>query len=108
MIWHGKLMKLIEWHRGHYGILPGDRSTHIAGLGFDASVWEVWPYLGGGARLIFREKEELRSDPGQLQQWLLRTEISIGFVPTPMAEQLLHREWPRGGHLRALLKGGDR
>ena len=32
-----------------FDVTAADRASHIAGLGFDASIWEVWPYLSAGA-----------------------------------------------------------
>ena len=48
-ITHANLMNLIAWHTEAYGVTAADRASHIAGLGFDAAVWEVWPYLANGA-----------------------------------------------------------
>jgi len=45
------LLNLIEWHRSEFSVSSKDRATHLAGVGFDAAVWEVWPYLTAGASL---------------------------------------------------------
>ena len=48
-ITHASLFNLICWHQQAYGVRPADRATQIAGPAFDASVWEIWPYLTAGA-----------------------------------------------------------
>jgi non-ribosomal peptide synthase protein (TIGR01720 family) len=45
--------------------------------------------------------------PGALQKWMADEDITIGFVPTPMAELLLELEWPADTALRIMLTGGD-
>ena len=49
MISHKSLCNLLYWHRQSFGLHATDRTTHLAGLGFDASVWELWPSLTAGA-----------------------------------------------------------
>src|SRR6266853_2023690 len=80
--------------------------TCLAGLGFDASVWELWPYITAGASLHLPE-DSVRTDPESLQRWLLREEITISFAPTPLAERLITLSWPPRTSLRILLTGGD-
>src|SRR4029079_504376 len=48
---HGGLANLVAWHRREYGVGSEDRATLLAGVGFDASVWELWPYLTDGRSL---------------------------------------------------------
>ena len=104
---HSGLLNLVEWHVDRYRVSPSDRATQVAGLGFDASVWELWPYLAGGASVHVPEGE-LRTDPKALREWLVREGITLCFLPTPLAEMMLGERWPEGGRLRALLTGGDR
>jgi amino acid adenylation domain-containing protein len=104
---HGSLLNLIFWHLETYGILPSDRATQVAGLGFDASVWEVWPYLAAGAS-IYLPDEETRISTLKLRDWIVAQGITVSFLPTPLAESLLSAEWPESTALRFLLTGGDR
>ncbi|HEX8190018.1 MAG TPA: amino acid adenylation domain-containing protein, partial [Pyrinomonadaceae bacterium] len=104
---HRGLLNLVAWHRRAYRVTPEDRATQLAGLAFDASVWEVWPYLAAGASLHLPD-EETRGTPALLQRWLEEQEITITFLPTPLAERLLPLEWPPRMALRALLTGGDK
>ncbi|MFW6012333.1 MAG: non-ribosomal peptide synthetase, partial [bacterium] len=103
---HRGLASLVDWHCRRHAVVPGDRATLVAGLGFDASVWEVWPYLAAGASL-HQVPEEVISDPRALGRWLVRERITLSFLPTPLAEALVG-EPPPELTLRALLTGGDR
>jgi acyl-coenzyme A synthetase/AMP-(fatty) acid ligase len=75
-------------------------------LGFDAAVWELWPYLVAGAS-VHLAHEEVRQNPQKLRNWLLEEKITIAFLPTPLAESLLLLEWPKQPALRILLAGAD-
>jgi amino acid adenylation domain-containing protein len=85
---HRSLLNLVEWHQREYSVGPADRATLVASPGFDASVWEIWPYLTAGASLHV-PPEEVRSEPGALAEWLVRERITISFLPTPLAEAVL-------------------
>ncbi len=107
VIAHGALANLVSWHRRTYAVTPADRASQVAGPGFDAAVWEIWPYLAAGASLHVPE-EEVRASPRRLVAWLAEQAISIAFLPTPLAEAALAEDWPSDIPLRALLTGGDR
>jgi acyl-CoA synthetase (AMP-forming)/AMP-acid ligase II len=49
----------------------------------------------------------VRTDPALLRDWLVQQGITITFVPTPMAEQLMQLEWPHTNSPRILLTGAD-
>jgi amino acid adenylation domain-containing protein len=105
-ITHESLANLISWHQNAFQVTAADRATCIARVGFDASVWEIWPYLANGASLHIPCDDKL-NDPEALQAWLLEHEITITFVPTPMAERLMTLRWPENTRLRMMLTGGD-
>jgi amino acid adenylation domain-containing protein len=105
-ITHGNLSYLVNWHHAAFGVTAADTASHIAGLGFDASIWEVWSCLSAGATLTLADNQT-RSSAMRLQQWLCDEQVSIGFVPTPLAELLIAMEWPSATRLRFLLTGGD-
>jgi amino acid adenylation domain-containing protein len=104
---HRGLARLVAWHGAAYGLTAADRGTLVASPAFDASVWELWPYLAAGAA-IHVPAPELRLDPAALYRWLADSGITVGFLPTPMAEAMLDGQPPAGLALRALLVGGDR
>lgn len=104
---HAGLLNLVAWHRRVFGITSTDRATLIANPAFDASVWEIWPYLASGATL-FVPDEETRTTPRQLVDWLTAHQITVTFLPTPLAEAVLVESWPSTASLRFLLTGGDK
>ncbi len=104
---HKSLLNLVHWHQTAFEVTSHDRATQIATTAFDASVWEIWPYLSAGACLFLAPMEVLTS-PDALQMWLISNKINISFVPTPLAEPLLKMPWPATVALRALLTGGDK
>ncbi|HET7624547.1 MAG TPA: non-ribosomal peptide synthetase [Verrucomicrobiae bacterium] len=103
---HGNLSNLISWHQNAFQVTPRDRASQLARVGFDADVWEIWPYLASGASLHVPDEEIIR-EPESLQSWLIKNEISITFAPTPMAERLIALRWPANTSLRIMLTGGD-
>ncbi len=103
---HESLLNLVFWHQRAFDVSPSDRTTQIAAIGFDAAVWEIWPYLASGAT-VHLPHDEVRSDPEALRDWLLSRRITIMFAPTPMAEHLIALRWPAAASLRPMLTGGD-
>ncbi len=103
----GALANLVAWHHAAYGMSRADRATLLAGTGFDAAMWEIWPCLAAGATLVVAD-EETRIAPAALAAWLAARRITLAFLPTPLAEAALAKPWPAGTALRALLTGGDR
>ena len=103
---HGNLLNLVRWHHDAFKVTAGDRAPLMASPGFDASVWETWPYLAAGASLHLPD-DVLRMDAEGLRDWLIAQDITVAFVATPMAERMLALPWPSGIRLRALLTGAD-
>ena len=102
------LLNLLSWHLASYPMVPGDRISQLAGLAFDATVWELWPALAAGAVLHLAGREETRWEPRELRDWLVERQVRVSFLPTPLAEAVLLLEWPRHTALEVLLTGGDR
>jgi amino acid adenylation domain-containing protein len=105
-ITHANLCNLIDWHQSAFAVTAADRASQVAGLGFDAAVWEIWPHLTAGAAVYFADDITRRS-PQALRAWLIDQKITISFVPTVLAEQLLHANWPPDTPLRTFLTGAD-
>lgn len=105
-ITHESLWNLVQWHQNAFKVIPFDHASCVARVGFDAAVWEIWPYLTAGASLDIPNEEKLK-DPEAFQAWIIERNITISFVPTPMAERLLALNWPKESLLRMMLTGGD-
>jgi amino acid adenylation domain-containing protein len=103
---HGNLLNLIFWHRKAFGISSQDRASHLAGLGFDAAVWELWPHVTAGATVALVD-ERARTSPDLLRDWLVNERVTVAFVPTIMAESMLEHSWPAATALRYFLTGGE-
>jgi amino acid adenylation domain-containing protein len=106
LIEHASLANLISWHLRQYKVTAQDRATLIASPAFDASVWELWPYLAAGAS-VNALPSATRSPTGILE-WLAAERITLAFLPTPLAEAVLIEPMPPHLALRFLLTGGDR
>lgn len=107
LIQHQSLLNLVSWHQNAFDITTIDRVTQLAGIAFDASVWEIWPYLTAGACLAIVPPDLLTS-PKQLQEWLIAKKITVSFLPTPLAETLIPLDWSPNCPLRLMLTGGDK
>lgn len=103
---HANLCALVAWHQRAFDVTRIDRGSMIAGFGFDATVWELWPYLAAGASLFIADEMTRRSSR-LLRDWLLEKRVTVSFAPTLLAEQLLHESWPENAPLRILLTGAD-
>ncbi len=102
---HGNLLNLVFWHRRTFGITAEDRASHVAGLAFDAAVWELWPYLSAGASVTLAD-ETTRTSPDLLREWLAAEGVTVSFVPTALAEPMFQGTW-KTKRLRYLLTGAD-
>ncbi|HYK02057.1 MAG TPA: amino acid adenylation domain-containing protein, partial [Thermoanaerobaculia bacterium] len=106
MVEHRNLANLVEWHRTAFRLNAGDVSTGVAGVGFDAAVWEVWPPLCTGGTLV-SPAAEVQHDPDALLRWWETLRADVSFLPTPLAESAF-AQGISNAHLRVLLVGGDR
>ena len=110
LIEHRGLANLVTWYGDYYQVRPGDVMTQLARPTFDALALEIWPCLGNGATLRI-VPAALLEDPGALAAWFRQAGVTVSFVPTPLAEEML-ASWPGSPgerpSLRAMLVGGDR
>lgn len=105
-ITHAGLVNLVHWHQRAFRITTADRACQLAALGFDAAVWEVWPYLAAGAGIRLPEALPI-NEPETVRDWLVSQAITICFLATPLAERIMMLEWPKTAALRVMLTGAD-
>ena len=105
-ITHASLSNLVSWHLNAFKVVHGDRATLQSSPGFDAAVWELWPYLAAGATVHVVD-EAVRAIPERLRDWMVRNGITITFLPTVLAERMMDLPWPPETPLRVLLTGAD-
>jgi len=103
---HGSLANLMSWHQRSYQLRPEDRSTLLVSPGFDVSVWDTWPILAAGGTLVV-PPAPVRTSPRELVAWLADEQITLTFLPTPLAEAVLDEEWPARTSLRLMHTGGS-
>ncbi len=106
LITHSSLLNLVYWHQHTFAVTPADRATQVSSPAFDATGWELWPYLTIGAS-VYLPDEDTRATPTLLRDWLVSRGITITFLPTPLAESVMALEWPTRSVLRFLLTGAD-
>ncbi|MFJ3410845.1 orfamide A non-ribosomal peptide synthetase OfaC [Pseudomonas protegens] len=107
MVEHRTLGNLVDWHCQAFDLRPGSQASCLAGFGFDAMAWEVWPALCVGATLHLAPAQDGSEDLDALLAWWRAQPLDVSFLPTPVAEYAFSQEQ---GHpsLRTLLIGGDR
>ncbi|MGW7378003.1 non-ribosomal peptide synthetase [Streptomyces sp. NPDC054794] len=103
---HASLANLVAWHRDTYRTAPGVRVAALAGLGFDASAWEVWSALASGATLVLPSGLH-SADVDAVRDFLDAEQVEQCFLSTPLAEQIVTLARPPRA-LRVLTTGGDR
>jgi amino acid adenylation domain-containing protein/FkbM family methyltransferase len=106
-ILHDSLLNLVFWHQRAFSVTSSDRATQVASPAFDATGWELWPYLTAGAS-VYLADEDTRLSPILLRDWLVEHRITITFLPTPLAENIMTLKWPSTTSLRYLLTGADK
>ena len=104
---HRNLAALIAWHHETFAVSSDTRTSHLAGLGFDAAAWEVWPTLAAGATLCLVDAAT-RIDAAALRDWLVERRVEVAFAPTALAEPMVGMPWPTTTALRVLLTGAER
>jgi amino acid adenylation domain-containing protein len=101
---HRSLINLCYWHNRHFSVDRNDRATLYAGVGFDAAVWEFFPYLLNGAAL-YTVPADIRLNMDEMAAFYRNNKITISFLPTQVAEQFMATG---NNNLRYLLTGGDK
>ncbi|MCY8603160.1 non-ribosomal peptide synthetase, partial [Bacillus sonorensis] len=104
MVEHQSIVNLCYWHNDAFNVTEHDKSAKYAGFGFDASVWEMFPYWIAGAELHIID-EAIRKDIVRLNRYFEEHGITITFLPTQLCEQFMELD---NRSLRVLLTGGDR
>jgi len=107
MVEHHSVSNLVDWHCRAFDLHAGSHTASVAGFGFDAMAWEVWPALCVGATLHLPPAHDGAEDIDALLDWWRAQPLDVCFLPTPVAEYAFSQQL---GHptLRTLLIGGDR
>ncbi|MFE6663202.1 MupA/Atu3671 family FMN-dependent luciferase-like monooxygenase [Streptomyces sp. NPDC057697] len=103
---HRGVVDLCRWHHERFAFTGNDRSAVVCSQSFDASLLEIWPALTAGGTVVVAG-EPVRRDPLALARWYADQDISFGFLPTALGEQLLRLPAADQPPLRHLLLGGE-
>ncbi|MGY1919684.1 amino acid adenylation domain-containing protein [Pseudomonas tolaasii] len=107
MVEHRTVENLVHWHCEAFGLDARSHTSSVAGFGFDAMAWEVWPALCVGATLHLPPAEVGNENIDELLAWWLAQPLDVSFLPTPVAEYAFSQNLTHPS-LRILLIGGDR
>ncbi|MFN8674492.1 MAG: amino acid adenylation domain-containing protein [Candidatus Sericytochromatia bacterium] len=99
------LLNLVNWHIKNYSVSENTNSSLIAGVSFDASVWEIFPYILSASTINIPEKTILEKTSIFID-WLENKKIDIAFIPTPLFEIINNEELSNLKHITNILVGG--
>jgi len=106
IIRHAALANLVNWHNDVYQVNEKSKATLYAGVGFDASVWEIWPYLSKGAAIHIIPAAIRLSIEG-LFDYFVAKKITHSFLPTIIAPDFVKYSRGKENAIEYLLTGGD-
>ena len=92
MVEHATLENLVHWHCEAFDLRAGSHTASVAGFGFDAMAWEVWPALCVGATLHLPPQSIGNEHLDELLDWWCAQPLQVSFLPTPIAEYAFSRE----------------
>ncbi|WP_338576643.1 amino acid adenylation domain-containing protein [Pseudomonas canadensis] len=107
MVEHHTVSNLVDWHCQAFDLRAGSHTASVAGFGFDAMAWEIWPALCVGATVHLPPAHDGAEDIDALLSWWRAQPLQVGFLPTPVAEYAFSQGLQHPT-LRTLLIGGDR
>ncbi|HWU87989.1 MAG TPA: amino acid adenylation domain-containing protein, partial [Kofleriaceae bacterium] len=107
MVSHRAAVNHMVWMHRRWPLGPGDTVLHKTPVTFDASVWEIWAPLLGGARLVMAEPGR-HADPGYLVNQVIQHEVTdLQLVPSVLALVAEEPALAQCTSLRRLYAGGE-
>lgn len=104
MIENKSLVNLCEWHNLAYHVSESSKTILFSGQGFDASVWEIFPYLIKGAAL-YPLPNNIKFDFDLLGKFLNDKSITHAYLPPVVIKELIKRSISL--HNTIILTGGE-
>ncbi len=105
LIEHRALLNLCAWQNEYHNVTEKDSTALYSGFGFDACVWEIFPFLTAGAT-VHIIPEEMRLSPLQVNEYFAEQKITVADLPTQFCEQFM--DVAETNALRRLVTGGDK
>ena len=106
-VFHKSVVNICSWHQALCKIDESTKMTQMAGIGFDATGLEYWPYLTGGA-ILFPVPKDTILNPPELMKFYTEHGITHSFAATPIAEKIFLEPVPEKCTLTYLLTGGEK
>ncbi|WP_147206279.1 non-ribosomal peptide synthetase, partial [Segetibacter aerophilus] len=107
LIDQASVVSLVAWHLKEFEVTSDSKATSVAGVGFDAFVWEIWPYLLVGASInIIDNNTRLLIDA--LIALYKSQGITHSFISTALVEEFVAKSRDDIRSLKFLLTGGDK
>lgn len=108
MLEHLGLCNLCHWHNDRHQITAADCGIHMASIGFDAGILEIWPLLSRGGRVLM-VPDEHRTEPAVLKAWINQHQVTHCFLTTALLEAAYDDfNTPDCPSLRCLITGGEK
>ncbi|SEC23137.1 amino acid adenylation domain-containing protein [Tenacibaculum sp. MAR_2009_124] len=104
MIEHKNLINLCLWHQTEYSVNHTSRGTLFSGISFDASIWEIYPYLISGASLYPISRQD-RYELNFLKTFFNEHEITHTYIPTLLCNSFIEENFNLTNI--TILTGGD-
>ncbi len=104
MVEHKNLINLCLWHQTEYSVNHTSRGTLFSGISFDASIWEIYPYLISGASLYPISRQD-RYDLNFLKTFFIEHEITHTYIPTLLCNSFIEEDFNLTNI--TILTGGD-
>jgi acyl-CoA synthetase (AMP-forming)/AMP-acid ligase II/ubiquinone/menaquinone biosynthesis C-methylase UbiE/acyl carrier protein len=76
-------------------------------MGFDASLFEIWPYFISGASIAIID-DETRLSPSSVLAWLMENKVTMGWLPPALGEAVFQEKGIEDLNMRVLFGGSDR
>ncbi|MBC8756865.1 amino acid adenylation domain-containing protein [Kordia sp. YSTF-M3] len=89
---HKSLTNLCFWHQKAYHVSAESKGTLFSGIGFDASVWEIYPYLTVGASLVPIQSDAIRFDVEALSAFLKNHQITHAYLPSKICQDFIAKD----------------
>lgn len=92
MVEHRNLVNLCYWHASSFEVDANSRGTLFSGVGFDASVWEIFPYLINGSSLYPIKNDEIRLNINEFSNFIKNNKISHCYLPSAICNEVANSE----------------
>lgn len=93
MVGHDNVINLSQWHNSVYSVNEKSKGALFASISFDASVWEIYPYLLKGSCLFPISDSNVRYDSQELFKFITKFEISHIYLPTQVCLEFISKDY---------------